>query len=341
MRDSKMKIKTIIVSLFILVLTVINLTSCKEPEPTKPEVNHQPIDTSDINLTFSKVLNVPYQDGATFIDISFSDTIFGALIYKKNSSTFSIYRTTNNGAIWQSSQWQHPYGFPLNCIAIKKDGSEIFVGTNSGGDAYPGRYAILNTVADTLIYMGNVDLYNVGNPNFNFVQAYYNYEGALWTAMGNSLRNDGNLLVKHSNTYSLWEDIDPLLGRKNYVSAIVRKRAGENIIGMYDYNGFQKGIFIKYNYSDKYVLLDISTSTPYQTEYPMSLSLNSSEKLLAAYGGEVNNNRLYVSTISLGLWRRINHSGILGNFKSAKFDNQDYIWVCTDNGLYKSDSPVK
>ncbi|MCX8106099.1 MAG: hypothetical protein N3D80_09545 [Ignavibacterium album] len=73
----------------------------------------------------------------------------------------------------------------------------------------------------------------------------------------------------------------------------------------------------------------------------MSLSLNSEEKLLAAYGGSVNNNRLYVSTSSLGLWRRIIHTGIIGNFRSAKFDSKDYIWVCTDNGLYKSDQPVK
>lgn len=336
-----MKNKLPIISTFILIFCLINLISCKEQKPSEPEVNHQPLDTTDIYLTFNKVLSVPSQNGATFIDISFSDTTFGALIYKQNYYNHLIYITTDNGAVWKTSQWVQPDGFPFKCIAIKKDGSEIFVGTTSGGSSYPARYAILNTFSDTLIYSGDVDLYNVGNPNFDFVQAYYNYEGALWTAMGNSLKDDGNVLVKYSNTYSLWHDIDPLPGRRNYVSAIVRKRKGENIIGMYDYNGFQKGIFIDYTYSDKYVLLDISTSIPYQTEYPMSLSLNQQEKLLAAYGGTTNNNRLYVSTSSLGLWRRIIHSGIIGNFTSAKFDSQNYIWVCTDNGLYKSDIPVE
>lgn len=333
-----MREKFLGIFIYVLILVTINLISCKESKPSEPEVNHQPIDTSDINLSFSKALNIPSQDGAKFVDISFGDTSFGALIYE---NTNRLYMTSDNGNIWRQSQWTPPYGFPLKCIAIKKDGSEIFIGTTSGGSSYPGRYAILNVFADTLIYTGNVDLYNIGNPNYDFIQAYYNYEGALWTAMGNSLKDDGNLLIKHSNTYSIWEDIDPLLGRRNYVSAIVRKRKGENIVGMFDYNGFQKGIFIKYTNSDEYVLLDINTSTPYQTEYPMSLSLNSEEKLLAAYGGSVNNNRLYVSTSSLGLWRRIIHTGIIGNFRSAKFDSKDYIWVCTDNGLYKSDQPVK
>lgn len=333
-----MKIKISIKSIFILILAVISLISCKEQKPTEPEVIRQPYDTTALNISFTQVLT---HLGGTFVDISFSDTTFGALIYKKDEYNYLIFVTTNNGALWKSSQWIHPYGFPLKCIAIKKDGSEIFVGTTSGGSSYPARYAILNTLADTVIYSGNVDLYNIGNPNFDFVQAYYNYEGALWTAMGNSLKDDGNLLVKHSNTYSIWYDIDPMPGRRNYVSAIVRKKKnGENIIGMFDYNGFQKGIFIKYNFNDKYVLLDIFSPIPYQTEYPMSLSLNKQEKLLAAYGGEPNNNRLYVSTNSLALWRRINHSGITGNFKSAKFDSEDYIWVCTDNGLYKSTVPV-
>lgn len=317
---------------------VLNFNSCKPESPSAPENNTQPIDTSDINLSFSKVVTLPSQNGAAFRDISFSDTSFGAVIYSNENR---IYITTDYGNTWRQSQWVTPFGFPLNCVAIKKDGSEFFTGSNSGGASFPARYSILSTFADTVIYSGDVNLYNSGNPNFDFLQAYYNYEGALWTAVGNSNKDDGNLLIKHSNTYSLWEDIDPLIGRKNYTSAIVRNKKGDNIIGMYDFNGFKKGIFVRYTNSNEYQLLTIYTSIPYQVEYPMSLSLNSEEKLLAAYGGETNNNRIYISTSSLALWRKIIPSGIVGNFKSSKFDSHNYIWICTDNGLYKSNTAVQ
>ncbi|HMN25681.1 MAG: hypothetical protein IT276_12425 [Ignavibacteriaceae bacterium] len=326
-----MFIKILIGTLTIVLLSMI---SCKNTESTDPNVNPpQQIDTSDINISFSKITIAPLQNGSAFGDISFSTNGYGVV---SSADDNRLFVTKNNGQTWQQLNWTPAFGFPIYCIAIKNDGSEIFVGSTSGGDSYPGRYVILSTEGDSIIYSGNVNLYNAGNPNFNFIQAYYNYEDALWVAMGNNSKDDGNVLVKHSNTYSLWDDIDPLIGRKNYVSSIVRNKKGENIIGMFDYNGFQKGIFIKRFHSSEYEKLTIYTSTPYQVELPMSLSLSTSELLLAAYSGGPNDSRLYLSTSTLALWRKVVYSGIVGNFKSVKFDNQNYIWVCTNSGLYKS-----
>jgi hypothetical protein len=307
------------------------LSSCRKEQDKPHTPANQPPDTSVLHLAFIKITTVPYFVGATFTDISFSDTAFGALIYK---SANRIYITNDFGTTWALAPWQPPYGFPLRCLAMRKDGSEIFAGTTVG------RYALLNGTGDSVLYSGEVGFYsNNQTIDYHFTSAYYNFEGGLWASTGNDLKNNGMLLLKYSTTYSIWNDISANLLTHHYISSVVRKRQGDIIVGVW---GYGKGIFAKYNNASQFAFVDIATSQPYENECPLSLSLNTNEKLLAAYGGVPNNNRLYVTTypFSLVLWRRIEPFGIVGNFRCARFDGRDYIWVCTDNGLYRSVTPV-
>lgn len=307
------------------------LAACAKEQNKPMTPSNPPPDTSVLPLTFIKITSVPSQVGSSFTDISFSDTAFGALIYQ---NTNRIYTTNDFGNTWTLASWQPPYGFPLRCLAIRKDGSEIFAGTTVG------RYTLLNGSGDSVLYSGEVGFYsNNQTIDYHFTSAYYNFEGGLWASTGNDLKNNGMLLLKYSTTFSLWDDISANLYTHHYISSVVRKKQGDIIVGVW---GYGKGIFAKYNYASQFAFVDIVTSQPYENECPLSLSLNTNEKLLAAYGGVPNNNRLYVTSypFSLVFWRRIEPSGIVGNFRYARFDGRDYIWVCTDNGLYRSVAPV-
>lgn len=163
--------------------------------------------------------------------------------------------------------------------------------------------------------------------------------------MGNNLKDDGNLLVKYSNTLSLWHDLDPRPGKRNYVSAIVRKRQGFMYVGMFEIldsygNQGTKAIF-QYMNGEWFNIDKYAESFAPLYEYPLSLDASNEDNVVASYGGEYSNNKLYFSTTSGGLWRKIAYTGISANFRSAKFDAQSFIWVCTDDGVYKSNTPLK
>lgn len=320
------------VLIFAIIFFLITL-SCSDNDTTtnNNNNNNNTLDTLPIEVSFTQIMTVPSFVGSKFIDISFADSLYGALIYENNNT---IYITNDNGYTWSIAAWNAPYGFPLRCISIKRDGSEIFAGTTVG------RYAILNGNADSLIYSGEISFYsNNQTVNYHFTSAYYNFEGGLWASVGNDLKNEGMVLLKYSTTYSIWEDISKNLYTNHYVSSVVRKRYGDVIVGL---NGLGKGIYAKYSNANQFTSVEIETSEPYQYECPLSLSLNKNEKLLAAYGGTYNNNRLYITSysFSLTLWKKIIHTGIVGNIRSAKFDAQNYIWVCTDQGLFKSTIPL-
>lgn len=309
-------------------LLALNFMSCeKEPEPEPPI---DPVDTtSPINMAFTQVGMPGF--------LGFKDIVFTA------NGRAAVLASDNSIHLATDTSYQFAETYTLNhtarCIAMNPNDGRIFVGGISQGYQFGGRFTILDSEGMNQITTGELKTNNTDLPiKYDFNQAYWNAGGGIYLTMGNNnTRRSGAIAIMTnpgtSNRATLYNN--SLSPKEFYASGFVMMNNGAEVfVGMTeDIDPLNPTLDNIYTNADKFFGQWFRVSEGYAIGYPYTIGRN---PLNNQNVWMFNAQRLYVNGK-----RQIIHNGLpANNWHSAKVDVQGRVWVCTDQGLYRSNTKL-
>jgi hypothetical protein len=325
--------------IFILYICVI-FFSCKKDETLPPQsTNNSKIEAWITDAEFKKI---SIAGNRSVKDIIFNN---GNAAYLDDLN--GIYFSYDNGTNWENRLTLT--GNTAQCFALQEDGEKLFIGGLSLGDyTFGAKFWVYDTPENgetVLDYSGEAKVANSGNlVNHDFIRASWNGDGSVYASFGRDLMRDGFfgnitpdgrvIFVNRtpSNTFVMGKNPTK---HKNHCGGFYIANHSENTtLCVYEYiPSANTGILTPY-----YSIQKGSGNSwlPLQQYWKSDYVYHIGQDLTGLHAIYVSqSNRLFYNG-----QKEINHKNILGNFQCASVDNNNYVWVGTSSGLFKSLNPL-
>lgn len=329
----RMKVKNLF---YLLAFSLLSCSKKTEPAATTPE---NTITSWIADASFEKI-NIAGERAVK--DIAFNE---GNAAYLDDLNR--IFFSYTNGTEWKEKL--NMSGNTIQSIALRADGEKLFLGGISLGNyTYGAKFWVYNTpknTSATLDYNGEALIANLNEPiQCDFMRTTWNGDGSVYASFGTSTMKDG-----------FFGNIRPD-GRK-----IFNQRTPSHTFVMGKNPSFQKnhcaGFYIAGNNESTTLCVyeyvpsaNMNILTPY---YSDQKGHNNSWLPLASYWkaglvyhigqDKTGAHAIYVSQANRLFYNgqeEIAFKGIQGNLQCASIDNNNFVWVGTSAGLFKSIKPL-
>ncbi|WP_304068721.1 hypothetical protein [Pedobacter glucosidilyticus] len=275
-------------------------------------------------------------------DIVFNPNGTGALLDDDNR----IFYSYDQGKTWE--QKLKISGQTINCIALKPNAEQIFIGGNSLGEAYGAKFWVYDTPKNgtsSLNYQAEAEVSNTRDLiNHNFVRASWNGDGSVYASFGRSNYKDGffgnitpdgrKIFIRRTPSFSRILDREP-------------SRQPSYCAGFYIKNNSEQTTLCTYEYSTSgltNILAAYYSTSKGSGNSWFNISANWKAGLVYHIGQDKTGEKsIWVSQANRLFYNgqeTINYKNIQGNLLCAAIDQDDYVWVGTDRGLFKSKEPI-
>lgn len=310
----------------------------EKPEPDSPDPQAS-IEAWIANAEFDKVL-MPGDQG--ILDIVFNNGN-AALLDNLNRVYFSY----NNGGAWEE-RFQLS-GNTARCIALRGDGEKFFIGGISLGNyTFGAKFWVYHSPKNgpvQLDYDGEAKVANTDEPiNHDFMRASWNGDGSVYASFGRSNKTDGffgnitpdgrKIFVRRTPSHSSIQGENPSFAKSHCAGFYIANNSERITLCVSEYipSGFTHFLMPYYSESKgagnswlslrNYWLADLV--------YHIGQDLSGNHAIYVSQA-----NRLFYNGQQL-----INHKNLQGELTCASVDNQNFVWVGTSTGLYKSKRPL-
>ncbi len=300
------------------------------------------------DLSFEKVT-------LTNIAVGYTDIVFNngnaAILDTRNTVSFS----NNNGTTWTEKLTLS--GATIKCIALKPDGSSLFIGGLSLANyTFGAKFWVYTLPASgnaVLNYQGEAKVSNTNNPILaDFMRASWNGDGSVYASFGRSnyrdgffgnIVPDGRVIFTRRTPSSSRVNGNPPTGfpthcqgfsindarRTLYLSAYeFVPSANMNLMAPYVSRDGNKGS------GDSW----FSIANGWKPGLVQHMAENKKGDYMVAIG---DGDRFFInSELFTERFVQTTPKGISGKMMCTAIDNNNYIWIGTENGLFKSSKPL-
>jgi hypothetical protein len=325
---------------YLFLLLTLALYGCpqKGDEPISPaKTREEQINTWASLVEFEQVSIVNGIFG--YKDIVFHDNT-AALLDSENR----IYYSYDQG-----KSWQEKIKIPattLKCIALKPDGEKVFVGGVSQGPyTFGAQFWVYHTPksgAATLDYNKLAEEAQLSDPiNHDFQRASWNNDGSVYATFGRSNYTDGffgnivpdgrNKFMLRNPSHSRINDKTPSKAPTHYAGFYINNSSEHTVICGYEYvSTARMNIVMPYQSSNKGILNSWFSLALYWGDADLVYHMGQDPK-----GKHI----IYVSQANRLFYEgkyAITYKNIQGDLQCAAIDKNNFIWVGTNRGMFKS-----
>lgn len=331
----------------IVLYVMICLAACGDKSSVQPEEN-KPITDPKVQLEqFLKEVDFKQVSISTgrfsYKDIVFNQNGSAALLDGENR----VFTSYDNGKSWQeririSNQ-------TINCIAFKPDGEKIFLGGKSLGPyVFGAKFWVYNSPksgAATQDYTGEAILSGTGDViNHDFNRASWNGDGSVYASFGRDNYKDGffgnitpdgrKIFIRRTPSFSRINDREPTRQPSHCAGFVIENNSETTTLCAYEYSvSGLTNIVTGYQSGNK------GTGNSW-----LNISLNWKAGLVRHIGQDKSGlHSIWVSATNQLYYKGqqvIGVKNLPGQFLCAAVDNDNYIWVGTDQGLYRSEKAM-
>lgn len=276
-------------------------------------------------------------------DIVFNQNGSAALLDNDNR----IFTSYDNGKTWQERI--RISNNSINCIALEPSGEKLFLGGKSIGPyVFGGKFWVYNSPKGgiaTLDYTGEAIASGTNEPiNHDFIRVSWNGDGSVYASFGRDTYRDGffgnirpdgrKIFTRRTPSFSRINDRDP-------------SRQPSHCAGFYIKNNSEITTICSYEYS---VSAMGNIVVGYQSDSKGSGNswLNVSLYWKAGLVRHIGQDKTGEHSIWVSAANQLHYNGketltpknLNGQILCAAIDNDNFIWVGTDQGLYKSEKPL-
>lgn len=276
-------------------------------------------------------------------DIVFNQNGSAALLDNDNR----IFTSYDNGKTWQERI--KIANNTVNCIAFKPEGDKLFIGGKSLGPyVFGAKFWVYNTPQNgsaSLDYTGEAITSGTADViNHDFIRASWNGDGSVYASFGRDNYKDGffgnitpdgrKIFVRRTPSFSRINDRDPA-------------RQPSHCAGFYIMNNSSKLTLCAYEYSTSgltNIVVGYQSDSKGSGNSWFNISLNWKAGLVKHMGQDKSGvhsiwvtatNQLYYNGQQL-----MTPKNLSGQILCAAIDNDNFIWIGTDQGLYKSEKAI-
>lgn len=258
-----------------------------------------------------------------------------------------IYFSYDNGSTWENRLTL--IGNTAQCFALKEDGEKLFIGGLSLSNyTFGAKFWVYDTPRNNevaLDYTSEATIANSGNLiNHDFIRASWNGDGSVYASFGRNLMKDGffgnitpdgrSIFVNRtpSNTFVMGENPTHM---KNHCGGFYIANHSENTtLCVYEYIPSANMAMLTPYYSirkgSNNSWLPIQQYWKSDYVYHIGQDLTGLHAIYVSQG-----NRLFYNG-----QKEIDDKNLQGNYQCASIDNNNYVWVGTSSGLFKSIKPL-
>lgn len=326
-----------------LLLSLISiLLSCGNKFETQPETNKKQNTEPWFNDVIFKGVSINTGRWA-YKDIIFNPNGSAALLDNENR----IFTSYDNGKSWQERI--KITNNMVNCIAFKTEGDKIFLGGKSlGPNVFGAKFWVYNTPQNgsaSLDYTGEAIISGTNEViNHDFNRASWNGDGSVYASFGRENYKDGffgnitpdgrKIFIRRTPSFSRVNDREPT-------------RQPSYCAGFYIKNNSEQVTLCAYEYSTSglsNIVVGYQSNSKGSGNSWLNISLNWKAGLVKHIGQDKTglhsiwvsaNQQLYYNGQQL-----ITPKNLTGQILSAAIDNDNFIWIGTDQGLFKSEKAI-
>ncbi len=278
----------------------------------------------------------------SYEDIVFNQNGVGALLDNDNR----IFYSYDDGKTWE--QKIKITGNKVNCIALKPNAEQVFIGGNSLGEAYGAKFWVYDTPRNTSATLNYEAEAEFSAPidviNHHFVRASWNGDGSIYASFGRTNYRDGffgnitpdgrEIFIRRTPSFSRISDREPSRQPSYCAGFYIKNNSEHTTLCAYEYStSGLTNILAGYFSLNKGVgntWLNISRDWKAGLVYHIGQDKTGEKSIWVSQA-----NRLFYNGQEL-----INHKNIRGNLLSAAIDQNNYVWIGSDRGLFKSLKPI-
>lgn len=309
------------------------------------------------NATLSKWLgDVSFQKvTVTNASAGYKDIVFNkdnaAVLDTRNIVFFSY----NNGNSWE--QKLSLSGNTFQCIALQPDGKKLFIGGISLGNyTFGAKFWVYHTPDNgtaSLDYTGEAKMVNTDDPiNSDFMRTSWNGDGSVYASFGRTTMKDGffgnitpdgrKIFTRRTPSFSWVLNESPTKFPTHCQGFSISDTNKTLTLSASEYiSSGNIGLMAAYTSGDgnKGAGNNWLNITNY---WKPGLSKHIAEDMAGNYAVIIGDaNRFFVdSKLLTEKYVEVVPKGISGTMYCTAIDNNQFIWIGTDNGLYKSNKPL-
>ncbi|WP_026904394.1 hypothetical protein [Pedobacter glucosidilyticus] len=278
----------------------------------------------------------------SYKDVVFTQNGLGALLDNDNR----IFYTYDNGKTWE--QKIKINNQTINCIALKPNAEQIFIGGNSLGEAYGAKFWVYDTPKNgtsSLNYQAEAEVSNTRDLiNHNFVRASWNGDGSVYASFGRTNYRDGffgnitpdgrKIFIRRTPSFSRILDREPTRQPSYCAGFYIKNYSDQTTLCTYEYSTSGLTNILAAYYStikgSGNSWFNISTNWKAGLVYHIGQDKTGEKSIWVSQA-----NRLFYNG-----QEAINYKNIQGDLLCATVDQDDYVWVGTNRGLFKSKKSI-
>lgn len=258
-----------------------------------------------------------------------------------------VYFSYNNGGAW--NERIQLTGNTAKCIALSPDGEKLFIGGISlGSYSFGANFWVYKTPKNNSVqldYSGQAKVANTDEPiRHDFMRTSWNGDGSVYASFGRSTRMDGFfgnitpdgrvIFVNRTPSHSSVMNNNPTFAKSHCEGFYIANNSEKLTLCVSEYIPSGMTNFLMPYYSERKG--SNNSWLPIRNYWQADMVYHIGQDLSGKHAIYVSQaNRLFYNGQQL-----INHKNITGEFKCAAVDNNNYVWVGTSTGLFKSTRPL-